>query len=109
MVERLPKDADGVLSLVSPHVGFHIYIYIYILHINGTTIDQSVLCRSRNTPWRDRPGPRAKQSGYLILPLEHLSGSHRFERNTHIYSIPYRQTTAVLSSEIYRQGEFSGF
>jgi hypothetical protein len=103
MVERWQKDADWILIFVSPRVGIHIS-----LHINWTTIDLSVLCRSRYAPFRDRPGPEAKQSGYLlILSWEYLSGSRRPERNTTIYSLPCRQTTPVLSPEIYRLGEFS--
>jgi hypothetical protein len=103
MVERWQKDADGILIFVSPRVGIYLS-----LQINRTTIDGSVLCRSRYAPFRDRPGPEAKQSGYLlILSWEHLSGSHRPERNTPIPSLPCRQTTPVLPSEIFRLGEFS--
>jgi hypothetical protein len=103
MVERWQKDADGILIFVSPRVGIHLS-----LHINWSTIDWSVLCRSRYAPFRDRPGPEAKQSGYLlILSWEHLSGSHRSERNALILSLPCRQTTPVLPSEIYHLGEFS--
>ena len=103
IVERWQKDADGILIFVSSRAGIHLS-----LHINWTTIDWSVLCRSRYAPFRDRPGPEAKQSGYLlILSWEHLSGSHRPERNESVLSFSCRQTTPVLPSEIYHLGEFS--
>ena len=71
-------------------------------------IDRSILCRSRCTPCRHSPGPETEQSGYLrILPWKHLPGSCRLECNTSIHSFPCRQTTDVLSIEIFRLGEFS--
>ena len=82
MVERWQKDADGILIFVSPRVGIRLS-----LNINGSTIDRSILCRSRCTPCRDSPGPEAEQSGYLrILPWKHLPGSRRHECNTPIHS-----------------------
>jgi hypothetical protein len=64
MVEHWQKDADGILIFVSPRVGIHIFVHIYWI-----TIDRPVLCRGRCAPCRDRPGPEAKQPGYiLILP-----------------------------------------
>ena len=72
------------------------------------TLDWSILCCSRCTPWRDRSGPETKQSGYLrILSWEHLWGSRRPERNTRFHTVLCRQATPVLSSEICRLGEFA--
>jgi hypothetical protein len=68
MVEGWQKDADGILIFVSPSVRIHI-----ILCMNWNVIDWSILCCSRCTPFYDRRGPDAKQSGYLsILSWEHL-------------------------------------
>ena len=73
MVERWQKDADGILIFVSPRVDIH-----SSLCINRNTIDRSILCCCCCAPCRDRPGPEAKQSGYLcILSWEHLRGSRR--------------------------------
>ena len=73
MVERWQKDADGILFFVSPHVAIRLS-----LHINWSTIDWSILRRSRRPPCRDSPGLEAKQPGYLrTLPWQHLSGSRR--------------------------------
>jgi hypothetical protein len=103
MVERWQKDADGILIFVSPHVAICLS-----LHINWNTIDRSILRCSRCPPCCYRPGPETKQSGYLrILPRQYLSSSGRPERNTLIYSFPRRQTTPILSSEIFRLGEYS--
>jgi hypothetical protein len=103
MVDRWQKDADGILFFVSPRVGIRLS-----LHINWNTIDRSIFCRSRCLTCCYRPGPEAKQSGYLrILPWQHLSGSRRPERNALIYSFPRRQTTLILSFEICRLGEYS--
>ena len=103
MVERWQKDADGILFFVSPR--FAIFLS---LHINWNTIDRSILRCSRCPPCCYRPGPQAKQSGYLrVLSRQHLSGSRRPERNTLIYSFPRRQTTPILSSEIFHLGEYS--
>jgi hypothetical protein len=103
MVERWQKDADGIIIFVS-----HCVVIYISLHINWTTVDRSVLCRSRYAPWRDHPGPEAKLSGYLlILPWGHLSRSRRPKRNTPIHPLPYRQTAPVFPSEIHRLGEFS--
>ena len=86
MVERWQKDADGILIFVSHRVDIRLS-----LHINRSTIDRSVLCRSRCTPCSDSPGPEAEQSGYLrILPWKHLPGSRRPERNALIDSSPCR-------------------
>ena len=63
MVERWQKDADGILIFVSLRVGIRLS-----LNINRSTIDRSILCRSRCTPCRDSPGPQAEQSGYLRIP-----------------------------------------
>jgi hypothetical protein len=82
MVERWQKDADGILIFVSPRIVIHLS-----LHINRSTIDRSIFCRSRCTPCCDGPGPEAEQSGYLrILPWQHLPGSRRPERNPLIHS-----------------------
>jgi hypothetical protein len=68
MVERWQKDADGILIFVSPRVGVRA-----ILCINWNAVDWFILCCRRRTPCRNRPGPEAKQSGYLgILSWEHL-------------------------------------
>ena len=68
MVEGWQKDADGILIFVSPSVGRH-----FIMCMNWNVIDRSILCCSRCTPFVDRRGPGAKQSGYLrILSWEHL-------------------------------------
>ena len=86
-----PRDADGILILVSPRVGVHIYFaYKPDYYRPVRSLPQPLRC--------DHPGLQfqAKQSGYLILPWEHLPGSHRSEFNTHIYSLPDRQTIAVL-------------
>jgi hypothetical protein len=102
MVERWQKDADGILIFVSPCFGNHI-----VLCMNWNTIDRSILCRRRRTPRCDRPGPEAKQPGYLcILSWEHLRGSRRPERNTYFHTI-FRQATPVFSSEICHLGEFT--
>jgi hypothetical protein len=103
MVDLWQKDADGILFFVSPRVGICLS-----LHINWNTIDRSIFCRSRCPPCCYRPGPEAKQSGYLrILPWQHLSGSRRPERDTLIHFFPCRQTTVILSFEICSLGEFS--
>jgi hypothetical protein len=103
MVERWQKDADGILIFVSSRVGIRLS-----LHINRNTIDRSIFCRSRCTPCRDGPGPKAEQSGYLrILPWQHLPGSGRPECNALIHFSPCRRATPVLSFEICRLGEYS--
>jgi hypothetical protein len=103
MVERWQKDADGILIFVSPRVAICLS-----LHINWNTIDRSILRCSRCPPRCYRPGPETKQSGYLrFLPRQHLSGSRRPKCNTLIYSFPRRQTSPILSSEIFRLGEHS--
>jgi hypothetical protein len=103
MVERWQKDADGILIFVSPRVDICLS-----LHINWNNIDRSILRCSRCPPCRYRPGPETKQSGYLrVLPRQHLPGSRRPERNTLIYSFPRCRTTPILSSEIFRLGEYS--
>ena len=68
MVERWQKDADGILIFVSRCVVVHA-----ALSINCDHIDRSILrCRCR-TPRCDRPGPEAKQPGYVcVLSWEHL-------------------------------------
>ena len=82
MVERWQKDADGILIFVSHRVDIRLS-----LHINGSTIDRSILRRSGCTPCRHSPGPETEQSGYLrILPWQHLPGSRRPECNTPIHS-----------------------
>ena len=102
MVERWQKDADGILIFVSPRMDIHAD-----LCINWNTIDRFILCRCRCTPLRDRPGPQAKQSGYLcFLPWKHLPGSRRSGRNTCFHLI-HRQATPVFSSEICCLGEFT--
>jgi hypothetical protein len=101
MVERWQKDADGILIFVSPCIGIHI-----VLCVNWNTIDRSILCCRRRTPRCDRPGPQAKQSGYLrILSWQHLRRSRRPECNTCFQPLP-RQATPVFSSEICCLGEF---
>jgi hypothetical protein len=103
MVELWQKDAEGILIFVSPRVDICLS-----LHLNGKTIDRSILCCSRRPSCCYRPGPEIKQSGYLrILPWQHLSGSRRPECNTLFHSSPCRQITLVLSSEICRLGEYS--
>jgi hypothetical protein len=103
MVERWQKDADGILIFVSPRVAICLP-----LHINWNTIDRSILRRSRCPPCCYRPGPETKQSGYLrFLPRQHLSGSRQPKCNTLIYSFPRRQTTPILSCEIFCLGEYS--
>ena len=54
MVERWQKDADGILIFVSLRVNIR-----PSLHINWNTIDRSILCRSRCTPYRNSPGSEA--------------------------------------------------
>ena len=71
MVESWQKDADGILIFVSPCIVIHI-----VLCINWSPLDRFILCRSCRTPCHHRPGPQAKQSGYLcILSWEYLWGS----------------------------------
>jgi hypothetical protein len=102
-VERWQKDADGILIFVSLCAGIYV-----VLSITRNIIDRSILCCSCCTPRSDRPGPEAKQSGYLcILSREHLRGSRRPKRNTCSHTLPYLQTTPVLSSKICRLGEFT--
>ena len=68
MAERWQKDADGILFFVSSP-----YHRSCCLCVNWNTIDRSIFCCSCRTPWRDRPGPQAKQPGYLcILSWKHL-------------------------------------
>jgi hypothetical protein len=55
MVERWQKDADGILIFVSPRISV-----LVILRMKWITIDWSILCGSRCTPRRNRPGPQAK-------------------------------------------------
>ena len=86
MVERWQKDADGILIFVSPCFAIHVD-----LCVNWNTADRSILCRGRHTPWCDRPGPEAKQSGYFrILSWEHLRSSRRSKRNTCFHPLPGR-------------------
>ena len=100
MVERWQKDADGILIFVSSCVGIH-----DLLCVNWSTIDRSILSRSCCTPFCYRPGPEAKQSGYLcILSWQHLRRSRRSERNT---PLAHRETAPVLSSEICCLGQFT--
>jgi hypothetical protein len=83
MVERWQKDADGILIFVSSRVAVHVDLCM------NWTVDRSILCCRRYTPWCDCPRPEAKQSGYLrILSWEHLWGSRRPERNTCFHSSP---------------------
>ena len=103
MVERWQKDADGILIFVSPRVAICLS-----LHINWNAIDRSILRRRRCPPRCYRPGPETKQSGYLrVLSRQHLSGSRRPECYTFTYSFLRCQTTPILSSEIFRLGEYS--
>ena len=68
MVESWQKDAKGILIFVSHCVDIHT-----ILCINWNIVDWSIFSHSRLTPYRDHPGPEAKQSGYLcILSWEYL-------------------------------------
>ena len=84
MVERWQKDADGILIFVSTHVDIYAASRIY-----RNTIDRSILCCCCCAPCRDRPGPEAKQSGYLcILSWEYLRVARRPERNTRIHPLP---------------------
>ena len=102
MVDRWQKDADGILFFVSPCVGNRI-----VLYLNWNIIDRSILCRSCCTSRFNRPGPEAKQSGYLsILSWEYLRGSRRPKRNTCFHPLP-RKATPVFSFEIYCLGELT--
>ena len=77
MVERWQKDADGILIFVSPSYCVVVHV-VSLININWNIIDWSILCCGRRTSRCDRPGPEAKQSGYLrVLSWEHLSGSRR--------------------------------
>ena len=70
-VKSWQKDADGILIFVSPRVAIHI-----LLRINWHTVDRFIFRGSRCAAYCGRPGPEAKQSGYLsILSWEHLRGS----------------------------------
>ena len=103
MVERWQKDADGILIFVRLCVLIHIFF-----HVNGNTVDRSILSRGRCPPCCYRPGSEAEQSGHLsILPWQHLSRSSRPECNALVYSFPSRQTAPIYSSEIRSLGEFS--
>ena len=86
-----------------------VLLSVFILSCTQTrTLDRSILCRSCRTSQCDRPGPQAKQSGYIrILSWEHLWGSRRPERNTCFHPIPGRYTTPVLSSETCCLGELT--
>jgi hypothetical protein len=78
-----------------------------ILCINRNSIDRSILCRSRRTSCCDRPGPKAKQSGYLcILSWQHLRGPCRPERNACFHPLPCC-VTPVFCSEICCLGKFA--
>ena len=63
-VKRLQRDAEGIFFFVGPRVAIRLS-----LNINWNTIDWSILCFSRRTPYHYRPGPETKHSGYLrVLP-----------------------------------------
>jgi hypothetical protein len=71
MVYHWQKDADGIVIFVSSCIGNDI-----VLCMNWNITGRVILCRSRRTPCCDRPGPEAKQSGYLcILSWKYLRGS----------------------------------
>ena len=68
MVERWQKDADGILIFVSLCLGIHT-----VSCMNWNIIDWSILRFCCYPPFCDRPGPEAKQSGYLcVLSWEYL-------------------------------------
>ena len=78
------------------------------MRLNWSTIDRSILRRSRSAPFHNRPGPEAKQSRYLsILSRGNLWDPRRPECNTHVYPFPYRSTNPVHSSYICHLGELT--
>ena len=83
------------------------FIHISLL-IYWNAIDRFILRCCCCTPFCDRPGSEAKQSGHLrFLSWEHLRSARRPEHNTSTHPFLFHQTTSVFPSEIRHLGELT--